>query len=129
MCTRQAIRAIWITFINTLAIYLAVYGSSEVREVKSYLQGTTQDSHTLLHYFRGLIPGLGILLEWMRSRWASYINVGYFIILASFFGILAAYNWSDFQSRAYLLILCIATFSIAVINFVAYRFLREHQAN
>ena len=119
---RRFIRAGWIIAINSLAIYLTVHGSSDVRAVKAYLQtGAPSGGPSLGEYLRGAIPALGILLELVGSRTARYVNVGYFAFVAIVLGAAAAYTWSDYQSRTYLLVFCVPAVVVTLMNVWVYR--------
>jgi hypothetical protein len=48
------------------------------------------------------IPALGIMLELFGARFAKWVNVGYLTLAGILLCLVAAFNWSDFHGRLYL---------------------------
>jgi len=119
MSPTRLFRTGWVLVINGITIYLIVYGSSDVRAVKSYL-GVGGGTPTLSDFARGVIPGAGIFCELLGSRIAGYVNTGYFAIASCVLAVLVAFNWTDYRARGYLLVLCVAALFVSVVDAFLY---------
>ncbi len=94
-------RIIWVLAVNGIAIYLAVYGSPEVRRLRSFLVSEQPLGPSWQDYLRGVIPAVGILFETLGLRIAKYVNIGYFGLLTVIWGVFWIYSRHDLEAAFY----------------------------
>ena len=72
-------------------------------------------------YAKASIPAAGIVCELLRSRFARYINIGYFLVLAAAYADLTVENWAQPQVRLYGLAIVIPASLVAFADILLYR--------
>ncbi len=114
-------RVAWVLVVNAVAIYFAVYGSPEVRRLRSYLFTDQPLGPTWQDYLRGVIPATGILFEMVGMKIAKYVNIGYFVVLTGLWGIICIYNWHDMHVRFYSVGYSFLALIVVLVDFRLYR--------
>jgi len=94
-------RIAWVLLANGVALYFAIYGAPEVRELRSLLTTEQPLGPSWQDYLRGVIPAAGIVLEIWGLWIAKYVNIGYFALLTIVWGVVMIYNWSDSHAALY----------------------------
>jgi hypothetical protein len=100
-------RKTWIIVTNGAAVYLLYRSFSQIALLNSLLE---QESRNKTRWFgfslRAFIPAIGILLELLGSRFAKWVNIGYFFfagVVLSAVGMLAR---PDHHAWIYLFLGC-----------------------
>ena len=114
-------RIAWVFVVNMVALYFAIYGSSEVRHLRSLLVTDQSVGPSWQDYLRGVIPAAGILLEILSLRIAKYVNIGYFLVLTVFWGTICVYNWQDIHARFYAGTFSFLAVIVVLADFYLYR--------
>jgi hypothetical protein len=81
---KRALRLVWVLFTNLTAVYVLYSGVRQDVLLNTLLERQNRNKSLWIHFaLWGAIPVLGIVLEICRSRFAKWLNLGYFI----YFGI------------------------------------------
>jgi len=111
----------WVLVVNAVAIYFAVYGSPEVRRLRSYLITDQPLGPTWQDYLRGVVPAVGILFEVLGLKIAKYVNIGYFVVLTGLWGTVCIYNWHDMHARFYSIVYSFLALIVVLVDLRLYR--------
>jgi len=117
----KVVRIAWVFVANMAALYFAIYGSSEVRHLRSLLVTEHALGPTWQDYLRGVIPAAGIVLEILSLRIAKYVNIGYFLVLTLFWGVVCVYSWQDMHVRFYAGAFSFLALIVVLADFYLYR--------
>ena len=86
-------------------------------------QRDTQNNAVWLNFgLEAIIPALGVLLEFLSSRFARWVNVGFFVFGGFVSAGVGIWNWSNpnYHARPYLQLGLLALV-VAVMNYLLYR--------
>jgi hypothetical protein len=118
----RRLRSAWILLTNGATIYLMYASTQAASTLYHSLQRDSQNKAVWLNFgLEAIIPALGVLLEFLSSRFAKWVNVGFFV----FGGVVSAgvglWNWSnpDYHPRLYLQLGLLALV-VAVVNYLLY---------
>ena len=114
-------RMVWVLAVNGLAIYLAVYGSPEVRRLRSYLVTDQPLGPSWQDFLRGVIPAVGMLAEILGLWVAKYVNIGYFGILTLIWGAFWIYSRHDMEAAFYSAVCFFFALIVTSVNLRLYR--------
>ncbi len=82
----RILRSTWILFTNGLAVYLLYGSTGQVALLNHLLEQDNKNKALWFHFaLRATIPILGILLEFLGSRFAKWVNVGYLALVGIVF--------------------------------------------
>ncbi len=117
----RIVRLTWVFLTNGAAIYF-MYGSFQQVALLNHLLEQDNRNKALWFHFalKATTPILGILLELLGSRFAKWVNVGYFLIVGIVFSTISILAWSDYHGRIYLLI-GLAALVVAGVDCLFYR--------
>jgi hypothetical protein len=115
----RLLRPTWILVTNGLAVHFFYKSTSQVVLLNKLLE---QDNGNKAFWIRFAlwvtIPILGILLEFLGSRFAKWLNVGYFVFLGAVFSAVGIWNWAD---RYGIIVLGLVALAFAGSDWVLYR--------
>ncbi len=114
-------RMVWVLLANGVALYFAIYGSPEVRRLRSYLTTEQPLGPSWQDYLRGVIPAVGILFEILGLWVAKYVNIGYFAVLTVIWGTVWIYNRHDMHAAWYSAICFCFALLATLVNLRLYR--------
>lgn len=117
----KTLRSIWIIVTNGSVVYL-FYRAAETRTRLNKLLENPDGVRAAWFSFGmwAAILILGILLELFGSRFAKWVNIGFFGLLGSAFTYIGLMNWSDYVIRLYFYS-AIPAFVMAAVNYLLYR--------
>jgi hypothetical protein len=117
----KTLRSTWVIVTSGAVIYL-FYRAAETRASLHKLLENPDGIRAAWFSFGmwAAIPILGILLEVFGSRFAKWVNVGFFGLLGLAFAYIGLMNWSDYVIRIYFYS-AIPAFALAGVNYLLYR--------
>ena len=93
---RRALRLAWISLTNGTAIYVLYAGTRQDVLLYRLLKQESRTRGLWFHFaLWGAIPVLGIVLEVFHSRFAKWLNLGYFIYFGVVFSAMGLLNLPD----------------------------------
>jgi hypothetical protein len=115
----RIVRPTWVLVTNGLAVYI-LYGSTRRVALLNHL--LEQDNKAVWFHFAVLvtIPILGILLEFLGSRFAKSVNIGYLVFAGTVFSAVGIWTWPDHHGLTYLL-LGPSVLAFAAVTWLLYR--------
>jgi hypothetical protein len=117
----RRLRSTWVLFTNGTAIYILWGSTRQVALLNHLLEQDNRNKALWFHFaLRATIPMLGILLEFLGSRFAKWVNVGYFVFVGVVFSTIGIWAWSDYHARIYLL-LGLPALAVAGVSYLLYR--------
>jgi hypothetical protein len=116
----RLLRSTWVLLTNGLSIYMMYLGVSQVVLLNDLLEQDNKNKTLWLHFaLRIIVPVLGILLEFLGSRFAKWVNVGFFVLVGSASCAISVWAWSDYHGHV-LLLIGIAAFAVAIVDYLLY---------
>jgi hypothetical protein len=117
----RILRSIWVLFTNGLAVYLLYGSTTQIALLNNLLeQGNKNKAVWFQFALRVTIPILGILLEFLGSRFAKWINIGYLVFVGTVFSAVGIWNWPDHHGLIYLFLGLLAL-GFAGVSWLLYR--------
>jgi hypothetical protein len=117
----RILRSTWVLLTNGTAIYLLCGSTQQVTLLNHLLEQDNRNKALWFHFgLKATIPILGILLEFLGSRFAKWVNVGYFVFVGIVFSTISIWAWSDYHGRIYLL-LGLPALGVAGVSYLLYR--------
>jgi|ERR1700675_377782 len=117
----RLLRPTWILITNGLAVHVFYKSTSQVVLLNNLLEQDNKNKAFWIRFALWVtIPILGILLEFLGSRLAKWLNIGYFIFLGSVFSAVGIWNWPDHHGIIYL-VLGLVALAFAGSDWVLYR--------
>ncbi len=125
----RILRALWVLLTNGIAIYLLYAGTAQVALLNHLLEQDAKN-RALWNGFgmRATVPIAGVLLELVGSRFAQWVNVGYFFTVGVMFSGVGIYSWPDHHGFVYL-VLGLLALGVSIANYFWYRKLRSLSGN
>ena len=117
----RILRASWVLLTNGIAVYLLYAGTRQVTLLNHLLEQDFKN-RDLWNAFglRAAVPIVGILLELTSSRFARWVNVGYFLVVGVVFSGVGIFAWPDHHAFVYLLLGLLAL-GVSIANYYWYR--------
>jgi hypothetical protein len=118
---RRTLRLAWIALANGTAIYVQ-YADARQRALLNHLLEQDSQNRTLWFHFAlwAAIPALGIALEVFHSRYAKWINLGYFAYFGVVFSAMGVLSLPD-QHAVIALFYGVVALSFFVVSYFLYR--------
>jgi hypothetical protein len=96
----RILRLAWVLLTNGAAIYFLYESYLEVTILNHLLELDNRNKAVWFQFaLWATIPIAGILLEFLGSRFAKWMNVGCFVAVGLFFSAIGILNWSDSHGR------------------------------
>lgn len=114
-------RSAWVSFTNGTAIYLLYAGTRQDALLNNLLEQDNRNKGLWLHFaLWATIPLLGVVLEFLGSRFAKLLNLGYFTYFGVVFTGIGISSWPDHHG---LIILLFGVLALGVtgVNYLVYR--------
>jgi uncharacterized membrane protein HdeD (DUF308 family) len=93
---RRTLRLPWIALANGTAIYVQYANTRQHALLNHLLEQDSQNRALWFHFaLWAAIPALGIVLEVFHSRFAKWINLGYFTYFGVLFSVMGILNLPD----------------------------------
>jgi hypothetical protein len=124
----RILRSAWVLFANGTAIYLLYAGSQQDALLNHLLEQDNRNRGLWFHFaLWATIPVLGIVLEFLGSWFAKWLNLGYFAYFGVVFSGMGIFNLPD--HHAYIsLIFGILSMGVTGVNYLLYRRPRSTRA-
>jgi hypothetical protein len=117
----RILRSTWVLLTNALAICILYGGVSQVVHLNHLLEQDSKNEAVWFHFaLRAIVPALGVLLEFFDSRFAKWVNVGYFVFVGCVSSAISIWAWSDYHGHM-LLPVGIAALAVAIVDYLLYR--------
>jgi hypothetical protein len=117
----RILRSVWVVVTNGTVIFFMYLNTQPVADLNRLLEQPNKNRFLWFHFvLSASIPVLGILLEFLGSRFAKWVNLGFFLLVGLLFSYIGIWNWSDYVGRTYLF-LALPAFGVAVANYFLYR--------
>ena len=114
-------RKIWVILTNGLAVYLLHRSSSQIALLNDLLDQSSRNRALWFGFsLRALIPVIGILLEVFGSRFAKWVNMGYFLFVGIIFSAVGILARPDHHAWTYLF-LGLPSLAVAGVDWLLYR--------
>jgi hypothetical protein len=92
----RILRSAWVLLTNGAAIYLLFGGTRQDALLNHLLEQDNRNSRLWFHFaLWATIPVLGIVLEFLGSRFAKWLNLGYFVYFGVVFSGMGILNLPD----------------------------------
>ena len=117
----RILRSAWVLFTNGLAVYLLYGSTGQVALLNHLLEQDNKNKALWFHFaLKVTIPILGILLEFLGSRFAKWVNVGYLVFVGTVFSAIGIWTWPDHHGLIYLFLGLLAL-AFAAVSWLLYR--------
>ncbi len=117
----RILRALWVLLTNGVAIYLLYASTAQVALLNHLLEQDTRNKVLWSGFgLRAAVPVVGLLLELAGSRFARWVNIGYFLTVGVVFSGVGIYSWPDHHGLVYL-VLGLLALGISIANYFWYR--------
>jgi hypothetical protein len=92
----KALRMLWVLLTNGTAVYVLYAGTRQDALLNTLLEQENRNRTLWFHFaLWAAIPVLGIVLEVCRSRFAKWLNLGYFVYFGVVFSAMGILNLPD----------------------------------
>jgi len=117
----KALRLAWVLFTNGTAVYVLYAGTRQDVLLNTLLEQGGRNKALWLHFaLWAAIPAVGIVLEVCRSRFAKWLNVGYFVYFGIVFCAMGILNLPDHHALISLLFGIVALI-FSTVSYLLYR--------
>jgi hypothetical protein len=117
----RALRLAWVLLTNGTAIYFLYASSRQDALLNHLLEQDNRNSGVWFHFgLWAAFPVVGIVLETFRSRFAKWLNLGYFAYFGVLFSGIGILNLPDHHAVISLLFEILASTSF-VVSYFLYR--------
>jgi predicted membrane channel-forming protein YqfA (hemolysin III family) len=117
----RALRLVWVLLTNGTAIYVLYTGTRQDVLLNTLLEQENRNKALWFHFaLWAAIPVLGIVLEVCRSRFAKWLNLGYFVCFAIVFSAIGILNLPDDHALISLLFGIVALI-FSCVSYLLYR--------
>ena len=117
----KALRLAWVLFTNGTAVYVLYAGTRQDVLLNTLLEQGGRNRALWLHFaLWAAIPAVGIVLEVCRSRFAKWLNVGYFVYFGIVFCAMGILNLPDHHALISLLFGIVALI-FSTVSYLLYR--------
>lgn len=117
----RILRSIWVVVTNGTVVFFMYRNTQPVADLNRLLEQANSNRVLWFHFVLwASIPVLGILLEFLGSRFAKWVNLGFFLLVGLLSSYVGIWNWSDYVGRTYLF-LALPAFVVAGVNLFLYR--------
>jgi hypothetical protein len=117
----RTLRLPWIALANGLAIYVQFVNARQHAMLNGLLEQENQNRELWLHFaLWAAIPALGIVLEVFHSRFAKWINLGYFAYFGAVFSATGVFSLPDHHATIALFYGVVAL-TFLVVSYLLYR--------
>jgi hypothetical protein len=117
----RILRSAWVMFTNGTAIYLLYANNRQDALLNHLLEQDNRNRGLWLHFaLWATIPVLGIVLEFLGSRFAKWLNIGYFAYFGAVFSGIGILSWPDHHGLISLLFGVLAL-GVTGVDYLLYR--------
>jgi len=117
----KILRSAWVLFTNGTAIYLLYAGTRQDALLNQLLEQDNLNRGLWFHFaLWTTIPVLGIVLEFLGSRFAKWLNLGYFVYFGVVFTGMGILNLPDHHGLIILLFGVLAL-GVSGVSYLLYR--------
>lgn len=118
---RRKLRLAWVLFTSGTAIYFQYAGTQQAVSLNSLLKQENRNKGIWLHFLLwALIPVLGMVLDLFQSRYAKWLNIGYFVCFGVVFSGIGVLNLPDHHAQLSLLFGILAL-GVSGVSYLLYR--------
>jgi hypothetical protein len=115
----------WVFLTNSSAIYYLYLGTRSITSLNRLLDQSAKNEAEWMHFaLWAFLPSLGIILEALRSGFAKWLNIGYWLFYGLYFCLVFVWNRSDYHAAPFLLFAPVAL-AIASVNCFS---IEDHQS-
>lgn len=117
----RSLRLAWVLLTNGTAAYILYAGTRQDVLLNHLLEQENRNKGLWFHFaLWAAIPVLGIVLEVCRSRFAKWLNLGYFLYFGVVFSVMGILNLPDHHALVSLLFGLVAL-SFSGVSYLLYR--------
>jgi hypothetical protein len=117
----RILRSAWVLFTNGTAIYLLYTSTRQSVLLNHLLEQDNRNKELWFHFaLWAAIPVIGIVFEFFGSRFAKWLNLGYFAYFGVVFSGIGVLNLPDHHAFVSLLFGMLAL-SVTAVSFLLYR--------
>ena len=118
---KRKLRLVWIALANGIAIYVQYANIRQHAMLNSLLEQESQNRGLWLNFaLWAAIPALGIVLEVFHSRFAKWLNLGYFAYFGLVFSAMGVLSLPDHHA-VIALFYGVLALSVFVVSYFLYR--------